>query len=113
MNECIDWYDRKWKRVKSYAELWKLGENPLYKIVCRNCFPDWSMISTVWIWLDHRLDKKWKPIIFETMVFSRKKKWKDYQKRYSSEKEAMVWHAIIYDEYRSLSDNQPEKWIKK
>jgi len=48
-------------------------------------------ISTVWLGLEHGYNKN-RPLIFETMIKHKSKKWLDYQARYSTWKEAEEGH---------------------
>jgi hypothetical protein len=52
----------------------KLMEDPHYKIVSQTELEDGTVISTVWLGVDHNFGGKGPPIIFETMVFAPKQK---------------------------------------
>lgn len=70
---------------EAYRRVW-LQEKELYTI------------STVRLWLDHRYDKKWGPLIFETCVFMG---WFDgwwesfVVERYETKEEALAWHRAM------------------
>jgi hypothetical protein len=75
-----------------------------YKVVKQEALSDGKWISTVWLGLDHRMLESGKPLIFETMVFS---KWGDYgeldMERYSTESEALAGHKRMVKKWEALS----------
>ncbi len=77
----------------------KLIEDSEYKRVAETTLPDGKWVSTVWLGLDHSFGGD-KPLIFETMVFSRKDDENDldYQ-RYSTLEEAQKGHEEIVKKY--------------
>ena len=81
-----------------------------YKVVDRAEYNDGTVVSTVWLWLDHRFG--WEegdnpPIIFETMVFSKNKAIDWEQERYCTLEEAQAWHdAMCQHVQKVLSANE-------
>ncbi len=86
----------------------RLLEDPEYKLVARDELPDGSLLSTVWLGLDHALSGR--PLFFETMRFARarghpSRETIDFpdpetgeaitQLRYGSEEEALAAHHEI------------------
>ena len=87
----------------------KLFKNPAYKIVKQETLPSGIFVSTVWLGLCHNFLMKGKPIIFETMVFPKKKgekresgtdDWSELdQNRYSTLEEAKKGHKEMVKKY--------------
>jgi hypothetical protein len=66
-----DHYDRQGQPI----DLWgwaDLMEDPEYRRVAETVLFDGTWISTVWLGLDHSFGDEPPPLIFETMVFSKK-----------------------------------------
>lgn len=70
--------------------------NPDKKTVVRDEIKG-TIISTVFLGLDHNYSNIGKPILFETMVFGNKK-YEDFQQRYCTRKEALEGHHNILNE---------------
>lgn len=125
-----DWYDRDGKPLVTVGmfedeELWgkqmdkveKLLKDRNYKVIKQDYTPGKKYwVSTVWLGLDQSFGlggDEYKPIIFETMVFSGKtykrratkglpsySYRKDYEQlRYSTEAEALKGHEKLLKEY--------------
>lgn len=109
------WYDRKGKLlinadfdkdypkwVRQMDKVEKLLSDPQYQKVKQQETPRKTYwVSTVWLGLNQRFGRG-KPLIFETMVFSRNIRGKDKsvdQKRYTTEKEALDGHKALFQEY--------------
>lgn len=75
--ECLNdkenshYYDHEGNRIsiKEWATLLEVSN---YKILGRKKYPDGSLLSTVWLGLDHGHGLSRKPMIFETMWFDEK-----------------------------------------
>lgn len=82
----------------------KLLRDPKYKRVAEDTLEDGKWISTVWLGLDYSYPfsyKAVKPLIFETMVFSSKKKLDDLDMdRYSTEEEAFKGHKKMVAKWK-------------
>lgn len=87
----------------------KLFEDFDYKVIKQEKLPSGGKVSTVWLGLDHQYGEG-KPLIFETMVFSKKKKQKIFGKdymmgeeldvdRYSTLEEALAGHKKMFKKY--------------
>lgn len=90
----IECYNKKWEPI-TQVERSELMNDQDYKRIARTDDMEWTIVSTVWLWLDHRLG--WEegdnpPIIFETMVFSDHKAIDWEQVRYCTLEEAKAWH---------------------
>ena len=95
------------------VEQWaRLIEDRVYSTVKQDRTEKGTLVSTVWLGLDHSFsfgNDPVTPIIFETMVFSeaeaRKSSWgEEYQQRYSTEKEAREGHERIFNMVRELEE---------
>lgn len=96
-------FDRKGKPI-SYKRWAELNRDESYKRVARTVLSDGTVISTVWLGLNHQFGFGL-PVIFETMVFRRE--FKEGEKpndenasemdmdRYSTEEEAIAGHKKI------------------
>jgi len=95
-------YDKNGKRLKNKTkEDWKIIESLLTNMKYRRIWleeKELYTISTVRLGLDHRYDKKWGPLIFETCIFMG---WFDggwessVIERYETKEEALAWHRKI------------------
>ena len=77
------------------TESWKVGRDEL---------EDGTLISTVFLGLDHSYSSKGGPILFETMIFAPEGKLKEYdqyQTRYKSWKQAKEAHDKIVELLKS------------
>lgn len=80
-----------------------------YKVVVRT-YTNHAFISTVWLGMDHGWLEDSRPLIFETMIFPRRRRdkhapWADWQGRWSTEKEARQAHETIVNLIRSRGMN--------
>ena len=77
-----------------------------YKIVKQERTDRGTLVSTVWLGLDHSFtfgDDPVPPLIFETMVFSKTEALKDeYMDRYTTEEQALEGHGRIANMVREL-----------
>ena len=84
--------------VEEWGELSKRKD---YKILARTVLSDGKVVSTVWLGFDHGIKFEnhldcYKPIIFETMVFSSSKNFGGLDSmRYCTEKEALIGHKKL------------------
>ena len=103
------YYDRDGKKIVGSDRLaatlkWgQLFENMEYKIVKQDTVGAF-WVSTVWLGLEHGFDEELKPLIFETMVFKKRKDGSiDYTEidveRYSTEKDALEGHERYVKKY--------------
>jgi hypothetical protein len=83
----MTYYDRGGRPI-SQDEWMRLFAEEEHKRVARTEWPDGTVLSTVWLGLDHGFGTR--PLIFETMVFPDEDCW-----RYSTESEAREAHAEI------------------
>lgn len=80
-----------------------------YKVVARTTIHHAS-VSTVWLGMDHGWLEDGRPLIFETMIFPRRRRdkhapWADWQDRWSTEREARLAHERIVNVIRSRGVN--------
>lgn len=74
----------------------ELIEDSGYRVVAYNRARDNSIVSTVWLGLDHNFSGKGPPLIFETMVFATGGVIEELeQRRTSTLEEARAVHAEI------------------
>lgn len=78
------------------------------KIVKQEYLENGLWISTVWLGLNHAFDLQKKPVIFETMVFKRKKGQKNLgddidQKRACTEEDALEVHERMKKKYENFN----------
>lgn len=85
------WYRRDGTPCDDLLEWAKDFEDPKKKIVRRTTLSNKTLISTVWLGLDHNVFGP-KPLIFETMVFSPDDHGDHDMERYSTEAEAIEGH---------------------
>jgi len=99
----FDFYDKEGKLIDLIT--WgRLCEDKSYKIIQQEELPNNKWVSTVWLGIDygmHRYDEESLPIIFETMVFSRKEDWSNVEEceRYCTLKEAEEGHKKMVEKY--------------
>ncbi len=88
----------------------KLVEDREYKIIKQETLPNGNWVSTVWLGLDHSFGGE-KPLIFETMVFSKKGNFleKDMA-RYSTLEEAQKGHEEMVKKYSSFTVRAEVNW---
>jgi hypothetical protein len=67
-------------------------QDNVIKVVKQETLPNGYWVSTVWLGLNHNWGTG-PPLIFETMVTNPFGDWEDYQKRYSTEAEALDGHT--------------------
>lgn len=92
------YYNKDGKKIE-IMEWCELLENFNYKIIKRETLPNGKWISTVWIGLDSSFNGK-KPLIFETMVFSKKGEWEELAcERYSTLEEAEIGHEKMVKKF--------------
>ena len=58
----------------------------------RDKFDEDTILSTIFLGLDHNHKKKGEPILFESMIFSDNSRLNAYQKRYTTYEEALIGH---------------------
>lgn len=80
----------------------KLFEDRTYQVVQQDTLADGTLVSTVWLGLDHRHDPG-PPLIFETMVFDEGRDERECR-RYTTEAEARLGHADMLTKYRHGGD---------
>lgn len=72
------------------------------------------MVSTVFLWLDHCWMAKAPPMLWETMIFSKRHSRKNFENklqwRYETEEEAMRMHNIIF---KTVKSGYSTSWIIK
>lgn len=95
------------------ADEWgKLFSDKSYKIIKKTTLPDGTLVSTVWLGMEHGYGPTG-PIIFETMVFDRPgaDEGDEEQYRYATEEEALKhhhelvgleWHANDYSSSKDV-----------
>ncbi|SRR6266851_2866902 len=93
-----DKYNRKGEPI-SLNEWMNLFENVDYKVVQQDELPDGTLISTVWLGLDHSFGSG-PPLIFETMVFPKGGS-SDEMDRYCIEDEARKGHAAMLEKWKT------------
>jgi len=105
------YYNKKGEKIE-LMEWAKLLEDNNYKVIKQETLPDGTGVSTVWLGLDHQFGKG-KPLIFETMVFSK------YYKKYSFRgKEYKSRDSLDMERYSTLKEAREghkkmvEKWLK-
>ena len=72
-------------------------EDVRYRVVELTTFPDGSLVSTVWLGLDHGFGEG-APVIFETMDIPGQ----SIQQRYTTEEEARAGHVRAVAQYLEL-----------
>lgn len=97
--EIMRYYDRDGHSVSWLMGAW-LHMNFDYKIVKHTHYKNGTLVSTVWLGMDHGFPipgiGRRIPIIFETMIFPDQAEgdWaEDYQERYATEEQALDGHA--------------------
>jgi hypothetical protein len=98
------YYDRDGKPM-ALLEWAKRFEDTDYKVVAQTVLPDKTLVSTVWLGLDHQYGAG-PPLIFETMVFPYRGD-ETHQERYTTEAEARAGHAAIVQ--RVMETVRPER----
>jgi hypothetical protein len=97
------YFDRKGKPLK-LMEWAKLFENVDYKIVQRDVLLNGTLVSTVWLGIDHSFFGNGPPLIFETMVFlDGKVGMEEDMDRYSTEEEARTGHKAMVAKWKAKS----------
>ena len=72
-----------------------------YKRVAKDILPNGTVISTVWLGMDHGFGEG-KPLIFETMVFLSEADYREEDiERYSTEEEAKTGHKRMVEKWRN------------
>ena len=114
----MDYYNKKGEPIPMMV--WaKLFENKNYKIIEQTILQNKKWVSTVWLGLNHNFRPRSKPIIFETMVFS--KKFKTIKKspkeldiqRYFTLKEAKQGHKEMCKKWQTKLQKCSKKTSKK
>lgn len=111
-------YGPKWKKQMGVLNR-KLGD-PKYRRVAETTIGQY-WVSTVWIGLDYRMFGEGPPLIFETMVFSPKRKRRTIggkriwmlgdevdRTRYSTEEEALRGHAEMVKRWTKESKKESD-----
>lgn len=86
-----------------------------YKVVART-YIHHAFVSTVWLGMDHGWLEDSRPLIFETMIFPKRRRdkhapWADWQDRWSTEQEARLAHERIVNQIRNRGMNAV--WTRK
>ena len=98
----------KTKKIKEvslmeWARWFEVGKN---KIIKQEIIKG-QHVSTVFMGIDHNFSTHGgTPILFETMIFKGKGKYKDYQDRYSTYKEALEAHSKLVKEIKNNHANK-------
>jgi hypothetical protein len=74
--------------IQTWAK-WE-AENPKNKIIKQTTLPDGTLISTVFLGLDHAFPRGSTPVLFETMIFGGEHD--HFQDRYFTYDEAEIGH---------------------
>jgi hypothetical protein len=99
------WYDKKGRAI-DMAEASRLLEDPNYKGVKEDTLPNGKWVSTVWIGLDHQFGNG-PPLIFETMVFSKKGNWQELDRdRYSTQEDALKGHKRMVRTWKARKEEK-------
>lgn len=107
----MNFYNKRGKPIPMMV--WaKLFEKKNYKIIKQTILPDKKWVSTVWLGLNRNSRPRSKPVIFETMVFSKKSKTikkpskeLDMQ-RYSTLKQAQQGHKEMCKKWQKKKKEQ-------
>lgn len=91
------WYNRSGEKI-SMERADELLRDREYCVVQQDTLSDGSMVSTVWIGLDHRHIGTGPPIIFETLWLEGNP---SYGERYCTQEEALEGHNRILEEARA------------
>lgn len=107
---------KKWH--EQVGEVEKLLTNKKYKVVKQEDVGDY-WVSTVWLGIDHSFiptdEPNPRPLIFETMVFNKKKSgYLDLDMdRYATEEEAIKGHERMVKKWKKkLNEPQPKQTVK-
>jgi len=73
-------------------------ENESYRVIKQEHLDNGYWVSTVWLGLNHQYGDG-PPLIFETMVINPSGEWESFQRRYSTEADAIIGHLETVDEY--------------
>lgn len=71
------------------------------RTVARDELPSGVVISTVFLWINHQWDESKPHLLFETMIFWGRHD--DYQDRYSTWDEALIWHRKALEIAKHIS----------
>jgi len=71
------------------------------RIIRRTTFPDGTMVSTVFLGLNHNYGDG-PPLLFETMICGPDGAWQDYQMRYATLESARAGHEIARTRARQI-----------
>jgi len=96
------YFDRQEKPID--VSLWSaLFEDERYKVVRSSTLLDGKWVSTVWLGMAHGFDRKGRPLIFESMVFSQEGSYNELAcARYATLRQARDGHKRMV-----------EKWLLK
>lgn len=102
-------YDRHGRPIS--MDEWATLHNDLdYRILLQTALPNGKWVSTVWLGLDHRWDRRGPPLIFESMVFPTEAHGDEVEMlRYTNEEEAIEGHRQLVRIWR----NRPSGRLKK
>jgi len=95
-----NYYNKKGEPIEmmKWAELF---EDRDYKMVKQTKLKNKKLVSTIWLGLNHEFGKG-EPLIFETMVFSKKEEFNELDcQRYSTLKEAEKGHEEMCKEWEN------------
>lgn len=98
-----DFYNRDGSKLEGGVLAWARKFETEDRRVALDKLPDGKIVSTVFLGLDHSFTKQGSPLIFETMVFSKKEKGNVAQtltseldcERYATEEEALKGHKKL------------------
>lgn len=78
------------------ASIW-MAENREKRVVEHDSLPDGSVLSTVFLCLDHSMERSDKPVLYESMWFGGPHDGR--QRRYKTRQEAIEGHAEMLGSY--------------
>ena len=94
------YFDRQGQPMSDVFAWARLFEDRAYQVVQQTTLADGTLVSTVWLGLNHQYGDG-PPLIFETMVFPASGADRD-QERYSTEADAWVGHAKMVNKWTRL-----------
>jgi len=104
----MDYYYNKRGEPIPMMDWAKLFENKKYKIIEQTILPNKRWVSTVWLGLNQNLNYGSKPIIFETIVFS-----KEFRTIKRPAKELAILRYSTLKKAKEGHKEMCKKWMKK
>jgi len=95
------YYKRDGTPITDTLEWARLLEDQEYRRVAETTLPDGKWVSTVWLGLNHNYGE-WRPLIFETMVFTSKGSDDLDCERYATEDEAIAGHKQVVEKWSKV-----------